>query len=149
MVLVGEDRSGSNPRTGTLWAVYDFLQDQLGCRWIWPGEIGRAVPRHSTVTVGSINIQETPTIKIRGYRMAAQEKHRVAYEKEGLNRFLDFGETYASISEDERVWLRRMRMGRSFKLSYGHAFTDWWEKYKDTAPEVFALQPNGRRETPP
>jgi hypothetical protein len=36
-------------------------------------------------------------------------------------------------------------MGRSFKLSYGHAFTDWWEKYKDTDPEVFALQADGKR----
>jgi hypothetical protein len=36
-------------------------------------------------------------------------------------------------------------MGRSFKLSYGHAFTDWWEKYKDECPDVFALQPDGRR----
>jgi hypothetical protein len=145
LILVGEDATGSNPRMGTLWAVYDFLQDQLGCRWIWPGEIGRVVPQSPTVTVGSLDIRETPTIKIRGFRMAAQEKHKVAYEKEGLGRFLDFGETFDQISEDERVWLRRMRMGRSFKLSYGHAFTDWWEKYKDTNPDIFALQPNGQR----
>jgi len=145
LILVGEDATGSNPRTGTLWAVYDFLQDQLGCRWIWPGEIGRVVPRTPTVTVNKLDIRETPTIKIRGFRMAAQEKHRIAYEKEGLGQFLDFGETYEQISEDERVWLQRMRMGRSFKLSYGHAFTDWWEKYKDTHPDIFALQPDGQR----
>ncbi len=145
LLLVGEDRTGSNPRHGTLWAVYDFLQDQLGCRWIWPGEIGRSVPRSPTVTVPELNIRETPTIKIRGFRMAAQEKHRISYEEEGLGEVLEFGQTYEKISEDERVWLRRMRMGRSFKLSYGHAFTDWWEKYKDTHPDIFALQPNGRR----
>ena len=145
LILAGEDSGGSNPRTGTLWAVYDFLQDQLGCRWIWPGEIGRVVPRSPTVTVASLEIRETPTIKVRGFRMAAQEKHKVAYEKEGLGRWLDFGETFDRVSEDERVWLRRMRMGRSFKLSYGHAFTDWWEKHKDTNPDIFALQPNGRR----
>ncbi|NQT17555.1 MAG: DUF4838 domain-containing protein [Planctomycetes bacterium] len=145
LILVGEDATGSNPRTGTLWAVYDFLQDELGCRWIWPGEIGRVVPRTSTVAVRSLDIRETPTIKIRGFRMAAQEKHRVAYEKEGLGRLFDLGETYDRISEDERVWLRRMRMGRSFKLSYGHAFTDWWDEHKDAHPDVFALQPNGRR----
>jgi len=145
LILAGQDRTGSNPQMGTLWAVYDFLQDELGCRWIWPGDIGRVVPRTSTVAVRSLDIQETPTIKIRGFRMAAQEKHKVAYEKEGLGRLLDFGETYERVSEDERVWLRRMRMGRSFKLSYGHAFTDWWEKHKETHPDVFALQPNGRR----
>jgi len=145
LILAGEDRGGSNPRMGTLWAVYDFLQDQLGCRWIWPGDIGRVVPRRATVTVPGLDIQETPTIKIRGFRLAAQEKHRIAYEKEGLGRYLEFGDTYDRISEDERVWVRRMRMGRSFKLTYGHAFTDWWEKYKDKNPGVFALQPNGKR----
>lgn len=145
LLLVGEDSGGSNSRTGSLWAVYDFLQDQLGCRWIWPGEIGRVVPRTSTVAVSELDIQETPTIKIRGFRPAAQEKHRVQYEQEGLGRFLEFGSTYEQISEDEAVWLRRMRMGRSFKLSYGHAFTDWWEKYKDEQPDVFALRSNGIR----
>ncbi|MCA9146984.1 MAG: DUF4838 domain-containing protein, partial [Planctomycetales bacterium] len=145
LLLVGEDSGGSNPRTGTLWAVYDFLQDQLGCRWIWPGDIGRVVQRSATVSVANLDIQETPVIKIRGFRPAAQDKHREQYEKEGLGRYLEFGETYKQISEDEAVWLRRMRMGRSFKLSYGHAFTDWWEKYKDEEPSVFALQANGSR----
>lgn len=146
LILAGEDGgSKSNARTGTLWAVYDFLQDQLGCRWIWPGEIGRVVPRRETIELGDLDVRETPVIKIRGFRMVAQEKHRAAYEKEGLGRLLDLGETYNRISEDERVWLHRMRMGESFRLSYGHAFTDWWEKYKDSSPDIFALQPNGKR----
>lgn len=147
LLLVGDDSgSKSNARTGSLYAVYDFLQDQLGCRWIWPGEIGRVVPRRATVTVGALDIHETPTIKIRDIRMTLQEKHKVAYEKEGLGAYFDFGETYDRLSKDESTWLRRMRMGRSFKLSAGHAFTDWWEKYKDTDRDIFALQPNGRRE---
>ncbi len=146
LILAGDDGgSKSNPRRGTLWAVYDFLQDQLGCRWIWPGEIGRVVPHRKTIAVGGLDIQETPQIKIRGFRMTAQAKHRLAYEKEGLGRFLEFGETYEQVSEDERVWLDRMRMGRSFKLSYGHAFTGWWERYRDADPEIFALQSDGKR----
>lgn len=146
LILAGEDGgSKTNARKGTLWAVYDFLQDQLGCRWIWPGAIGRVVPQRATITVGDLDVQETPVVKIRGFRMTAQEKHKVAYEKEGLGKFLEFGDVYDQISEDESVWLDRMRMGRSFKLSYGHAFTDWWEKYKDTDPQIFALQPDGKR----
>ncbi|MHB8900495.1 MAG: DUF4838 domain-containing protein, partial [Thermoguttaceae bacterium] len=146
LILAGEDGgSEENARRGTLWAVYDFLQDQLGCRWVWPGEIGRVVPRRDTIVVGPLDIRETPTIKIRGFRMTAQEKHKAAYEEEGLARLLDLGPVYDRISEDERVWLERMRMGRSFKLSYGHAFTDWWQKYKDTDPGIFALQTDGKR----
>ncbi len=144
LILAGEDGgSKENTRRGTLWAVYDFLQDRLGCRWIWPGDIGRVVPRRATIEVGRLDIQETPAVKIRGFRMTTQEKHKVAYEEEGLGRWLEFGKVYDRVSQDERLWLDRMRMGRSFKLSYGHAFTDWWEKYRETDPEIFALQPDG------
>ena len=125
--------------------MYDFLQDQLGCRWIWPGNIGRVVPRKRTVEIGELNIQETPRIKIRDFRAVNQDKHRVGYEKEKLGRLFDLGKVYDQLAEDERTWMGRMRMGRSFKLSAGHAFTDWWDKYKDSAPDIFALQPNGRR----
>jgi hypothetical protein len=146
LLLVGDDGgSDSNPRFGTQWAVYDFLQDQLGCRWIWPGEIGQVVPSRTTIEIGPLDIEETPVVKVRGFRMTTQEKHRVAYESEGLGEYFDLGETYEQLSEDERVWLRRMRMGRSFKLSAGHAFTDWWEQYSESDPEIFAMQSDGRR----
>lgn len=146
LILAGEDGgSKKNARNGTLWAVYDFLQDQLGCRWIWPGETGQRIPRQKTIEVSPLNIRETPTVKIRFIRLLAQDKHRIGYEKEGIGRLLDLGKTYDKISEDERVWSRRMRLGRSFKLSYGHAFTDWWKKYNKTNPDVFALQPDGQR----
>ena len=146
LILAGEDGGGKrNARLGTLWAVYDFLQDQLGCRWIWPGETGRYVPQRKTIRVPALDIRETPVVKIRVFRLLAQAKHRVGYEKQGVGRWLDLGKTYDQLSEDERIWCRRMRLGRSFRLSYGHAFTDWWNKYKDKYPDIFALQPNGRR----
>jgi len=146
LILAGEDGGGrKNARTGTLWAVYDFLQDQLGCRWIWPGEIGRFVPRRRTVQVGDLDLQETPRIKVRKLRATNQAKHKKQYAKEKLGRLLDLGETYDRLAQDEGAWMRRMRLGRSFKLSYGHAFTDWWAKHKDSSPDIFALQPNGRR----
>jgi len=37
-------------------------------------------------------------------------------------------------------------MGRSIVLNYGHAFTDWWEKYGKEHPEYFALNEKGLRE---
>ena len=146
LILAGEDGSNKkNARTGTLWAVYDFLQDQLGCRWIWPGETGQRIPQRKTIIVPALDIRETPVIKIRHLRLTAQQKHRPGYEKQGIGRLLDLGKTYDQIAEDEKIWYRRMRLGKSFRLSAGHAFTDWWVKYKNTAPDIFALQPNGKR----
>ena len=146
LILAGEDGGGKkNQRMGSLWAVYDFLQDQLGCRWIWPGETGQRVPRRKTIQVPALDIRETPVVKRRHIRLTAQDKHRVGYEKQGVGRLLDLGKTYDQVAEDERVWYRRMRLGSSIRISAGHAFTDWWKKYNDSAPDVFALQPDGKR----
>lgn len=146
LILAGEDGGGRrDQRTGTLWAVYDFLQDQLGCRWIWPGETGQRVPRKATVQVPALDICETPTVKVRFIRLLAQDKHREGYEKEGIGRLLDLGKPYDKISADERLWSQRMRLGKSFRLTYGHAFTDWWEKYQETDPDIFAMQADGQR----
>jgi hypothetical protein len=40
-----------------------------------------------------------------------------------------------------------MRMGRSENFRFGHAYGSYWEKYKDTNPDIFAL--NGRGERKP
>ena len=146
LILAGEDGGGGkNARMGTLWAVYDFLQDQLGCRWLWPGEIGRVIPRRRTVEISDLDIRETPLIKQRHFRATLQAKHKKDYERNQLGRFFDMGATYEQLSRDERQWLRRMRMGKSFRLSGGHAFTKWWQRYKDSEPGIFALQADGKR----
>ncbi|MEI3004201.1 MAG: hypothetical protein V8T87_06205 [Victivallales bacterium] len=36
---------------GSLDGVYDFLREELGVRWIFPGDLGEVVPRKSTLTI--------------------------------------------------------------------------------------------------
>ena len=40
---------------GTLYAVYDFLETELGVKWIWPGETGEVVPKRNALSVGRID----------------------------------------------------------------------------------------------
>ncbi len=77
LILAGEDGGSrradasyadDSSRTGTLYAVYDFLQDQLGCRWLWPGPTGEVIPRCATVRVDALNVQETPRLFRRHFR---------------------------------------------------------------------------------
>ena len=146
LMLASDDgRDSKTTRTGTLWAVYDFLQDQLGCRWVWPGDIGRVVPRRSSIVVHDLDIQETPLIKKRHFRATLQPKHRTGYEKSKLARYLDMGRLYDQLGKDEALWQQRMRMGRSFYIKSGHAFTSWWDRYRDKHPGIFAMQLDGRR----
>jgi len=61
---VGEDLilAGGRPR-GTLYAVYTFLEDQLGCRW-W-SSTESSIPKKPTVSVDGINTKYVPPLEYR------------------------------------------------------------------------------------
>ena len=48
---------------GTMYGVYTFLEDYLGCRWFHP-EVSR-IPKHQRVEIGAINDTQTPIIASR------------------------------------------------------------------------------------
>ena len=61
---VGDDLilAGGHPR-GTLYAVYTFLEDMLGCRW-WSSEVSK-IPSTPTVVVGDLDIRYSPALEYR------------------------------------------------------------------------------------
>ena len=61
---VGDDLilAGGPPR-GTLYAVYTFLEDQLGCRW-W-SSTESTIPKKPTISVDEINIKYVPPLEYR------------------------------------------------------------------------------------
>jgi len=54
--------AGGRPR-GTLYAVYTFLEDQLGCRW-WSSKVS-TIPKKFTIDLGKLNIRYIPTLEYR------------------------------------------------------------------------------------
>jgi len=54
--------AGGRPR-GTLYAVFQFLEDEAGCRWWTPAEKG--IPHKSTFTVGELDTIYTPPFSYR------------------------------------------------------------------------------------
>ncbi len=54
--------AGGKPR-GTLYAVYTFLEETLGCRW-WSSQVS-TIPRTPTVLVGNINVRYVPALEYR------------------------------------------------------------------------------------
>lgn len=126
---------------GTLMGVYGLLENQLGCHWIWPGEIGEYVPSRSTVELADLDIVDEPALLRRHIRLVLNK----GVGPSG-NANLIGQEALEQLKTDETVWYRRMRMGRSAQTPRGHSFTDYYEKYKGTPDEqVFALLPNGKR----
>lgn len=135
-------------RTGTLFAVYNLLEDQFGVKWICPGDAGIAYQPQPVFTLKEERSDWKPALQQREIRPG------YGYNKSYYKKAMDDIPQGFQISEQEfnnrardvRVWLKRMRMGRSIILNYGHAFTDWWEKYGKAHPEYFALNEKGVRE---
>jgi hypothetical protein len=61
---VGDDLilAGGNPR-GTLYAVYTFLEDELGCRWWSSSE--STIPNKPTLKVDNLDIRYVPVLEYR------------------------------------------------------------------------------------
>jgi len=127
--VAGRDSGGEalNQRVwaGTLFGVYELLEDSMGVRWLWPGELGELVPKSDTIA-----IRDTDRI----------------VEPRFVQRFVRTTQTWHLDRPDEQVWLRRHRMGRSKTLYPQHAFRNWWKRYGKEHPEYFNLLPNGKRE---
>ncbi|MFH2068117.1 MAG: DUF4838 domain-containing protein [Candidatus Omnitrophota bacterium] len=106
-----------------LFAVYGFLEDALGVRWIEPGDQGIAYePQQFPLRVTAGQFRWAPELKLR------------------LIRNEDGG-------HDTQEWQMRMRMGGTHAaLGYGHSFTDWWDRYGKEHPDYFALNKYGKRE---
>ena len=135
-------------RTGTLFAVYDFLEKELGVKWLEPGDSGIVHPSAAILKFSSGSGSWSPGKLVQrqirsGYSNWAQYSKRVAPTLP--EPFRQTREQYEKASDAVRIWLKRQRMGNSSPMSYGHAFTRWWELYGKEHPEYFAMQTDGVR----
>lgn len=141
VLIAGNDAPGdpldAATFAGTLLGVYDFLERELGVRWLWPGELGTFVPKRPTLVVAAVDDIVSPRLmqrNVRGGLTLTGKDPRLGFSEAAA-------EEYAKV---QAVFLRRNRMGRSERLFYRHAFTDWWASYGETHPEWFQLV-NGKR----
>ncbi len=129
---------GNRTRVGTLFAVYAFLEKQLGVRWLWPGDLGTVVPRTATIVVGDWpgELGKPPFIHARwregGAYMAGPQGWA---SQEVRSRFLN----------EQGKWLRRHRFAMGLNMDMAHSYTDWWDRFGKDHPEYFNLLPDGNR----
>jgi hypothetical protein len=120
---------GATPK-GTANAVYGFLQDQLGVRWLMPSELFEIVPQVRTIAVPEMRQAVTPSFVC---RLAS-----------------------ASWGADTLAWGRRNRWDTDeggFAVPYAAGFRHWMyrvfppSKWAATQPEIYPLL-NGKRAIP-
>ena len=138
---MGEDLilAGGDPR-GTLYAVYTFLQDEVGCRW-WTATVS-TIPHRPTLVVEALDVRHLPAF---GYRDTddidvADPDFSVRNKYNGHHSRLFIDDSYHNIRDDLRRGGRKYAFIRSDKWgSHG-----WWglvepEIYFEEHPEWFAL----------
>lgn len=135
----GDPAAKVDASTATLWAVGRFLDNQMGVRWLWPGEIGTYVPKRRTIVAPELDVRERPVIEQRKLRTAvhagpADEAWRLLTDEERM-----------TLAEELNRWKYRHQMGSRSTFRFGHAFGHWWEEYGEEHPEYFATPPEGFR----
>ena len=128
---------------GTLYAAYDFLENEMGVRWIWPGELGEVVPKRAIPVIDGVERRGREPLVLRKFG-GEPDTDKVP----SGGRMLGWADVENARRDVERrrTWLARHRLGARRKFNGSHAFTDWWSRYGKEHPEFFNLLPNGRRE---
>ena len=115
---------------GTANAVYTFLQDYLDVRWLWPGAIGEDIIRKEKIAFAPFEYRYHPQIRLRSGILCQS----AAYDRR---------------TEGTYEWgrMQRMQLDSSNRgiLFIQHGFGGWWNRFHETHPEYFALQPDGTR----
>ena len=144
MILTGNDR-GNNlsallvETSGTLFALYDILENDNGCHWLWPGELGESIPRSGCFRFKAGRREMCTKLKFFFWRQLWS-----------LNKEWPSQEAFSHFMHEEVRWLLRYRSNRDLsEQHYPHAFESWPDKYLKTHPEFFNLLPDGTRRPSP
>ena len=123
--------AGSTPR-GTLYAVYAFLEEQLGCRWY--SSDCEYVPRKLSIALSDLDIKDAPAFE-----------SREAYWRDA------FDGAYASRNRfnGNKADISVRRGGRQKWYNFHHSFDDLVPTriYYETHPEYYSLVDGKRLDT--
>ncbi len=124
--------AGNNPR-GALYAVYTFLQKQLGCRWFWPGDDGEFIIKRAVYQLPELDYSSAPSFRFREMTPCGMHYH-VPTEIWLARNLMNGGSRTPKIRDKAGF----------YKLD-GQHWVSVDRKLFDTKPELFSLI-NGKRE---
>ena len=135
---------------GTLFAVYGFLERILGVVWPMPGDANIVAPAARSLRMpADWSWRYRPPLKSGMMRGGGKIKGAVKDVHSELAPAA-LRRTQAQIIQsikDVNRWKLRQKMFIRESMAFGHAFTGWNDKYRESHPEYLALQKNGERGT--
>ena len=144
LIITGNDRGSSLAAllietSGTLFAVYDILENSMNCRWLWPGELGTVIPKSKVFKFEKGKRLYGTKMKFFFWRQLW------GYQNSWSDR-----KAASGFMVDEVVWLLRHRSNRDLsEQHYPHGFEKWPQKYLKSHPDWFNLLPDGTRRSDP
>ena len=149
LVLLGADAKTPSDPWGSRYAVTTFLDEVLGCRYLWPGDSGLVVPQRDTVKVPALDRRFNPIIVERHIR-SNEYGERIQV---GLDRLLVTKDAWDRARRiDTPDWFAWQRMGGTLGLQAGDGSIippAAWDRFLKEHPEWFAMQADGSREPAP
>jgi hypothetical protein len=149
LALFGTDARTPADPFGTRYAVTTFLEEKLGVRYLWPGELGKVVPRRDSIVLNDFHHRFAPRLAQRRIRsIGYHDRLQVGLDGLGFKKE-DYERGWAAAQRTDAEapdWFGWQRLGGTLNMSGGHAFGHLWGKYGKDHPEWFALQPDGTRD---
>ena len=118
---------------GTIYSAYHFLERYLGCRWVFPGELGDAIPLRRDIQIGEIDEFCEPAFR---FRIAAGFNNTDCIDWAIKQRMQVY-------SPDPKAWEREevIKRGGYVKGTMHHAFHRLFpsDQYFSGTPEYYGL----------
>lgn len=132
-----------------------YLLEAMGCRYLWPGRLGKVIPRTEGLRLPEIEFSFKPAFRSRNIRQPSFAAANGELEKklgfthdetEAYDRLRAQAEIDRPGNRDFFAWHGVAKEDDSAeRRQWGHAFTDYYRKYGESDPDYFALQPDGTR----
>ena len=119
--------AGNQPR-GALYAVYCFLQHELGVRWLWPGPDGEFMPAKKSWSLPELKFNHKPAFAYRGFHLCGDWRN-VDLFREWMGRNFINIHRHAASPQDKRRGFYSMWSSHNVVLP---------EALFDQHPEYFA-----------
>jgi hypothetical protein len=142
IVITGSRKTSKDD--GLWYGAVSLIEQDLGVRWLWPGDLGTVVPRRPTVTIPTGERRSAPAVRYRSLRdsMTMQSPTKLP---RGMALLKMDPKRHEEMKARSREWIRHARMGTDVSMNYGHAFMDWHQRYHQAHPAWFARNPDGTR----
>jgi len=149
--VLGRDWPDMWDAQGSMYAVYEFLENIVGVKWLDPTDYGILLPREPSLAVPIGTRRQQPFIFARGGTWSGGSYHVIMWkgQDENAKRYhaLGYGGRDARrIHNQQRLFLARHRAGglkRSANHSFYHFYDYYWKKdskqFREFRPDFFSV----------